>query len=106
MSGHPPTMHSTFEALQARTASSDTLPSPNDRWNQTRGIPRSTHCRTTSTDAAGAVAITTPSNRTGDRAEVGVTPDALDFRRFGIDGKDFVSGRFQFPEDRVRGLRT
>ena len=33
--GQPPTMQLTLRARHSRTASSDTLPFPNDRWNHT-----------------------------------------------------------------------
>ncbi|MFA5804827.1 MAG: hypothetical protein WC879_09280 [Melioribacteraceae bacterium] len=42
-------------------ASSEKLLVPNERWNQIREIPFSMHCFTTSTEAAGLVAMNTAS---------------------------------------------
>jgi len=53
------------------TAAADTLPSPNERWSQTRGIDRPAACRTTSADTAGCVATTTPSSSPGTLARSG-----------------------------------
>src|SRR5262249_9030376 len=71
ISGHPPTMHWMLRALHSPTASSETLPVPKDRWNQTRLTSRQPHWRTTSSELRRCVATTTPSSGPGTEAKSG-----------------------------------
>ncbi len=53
------------------TASSETLPRPNERWIQTRVMPSVTQSRTTAAVTSGWVAMTTASTPPGIAARLG-----------------------------------
>src|SRR5450830_973051 len=94
MRGQPPTMLCIPRAWHSRTASSEMLPWPNERWNQTRLMPRSPHCRTTSIATSGWVAMTTPS--TGP----GIEPTSGKHRTPSTSGALGLTGIVSYPASR------